>query len=176
MLKKYLFFFATALLVVSCHKLPDNQHNPPPPPEFSQRIKQVIRHVSYPWINSTAADAFSTEYFYDTQGRVDSITKQKILYSANGRVEKVLHYDYYNVVVAGQSIYEYDNNDRVKSILNQNFNANNQITSEYKQFFEYNDDRYDVKDWISKGNDKAVITRENGNATKTQRYNDNTAA
>ena len=175
MLKKHLCFFLFTLLVVSCHKGSDSPRNPPSPPQFSQRIKQVIRHIEYPGTGFPEG-IFSTEYFYDAQGRVDSITKQKILYAANGRVEKALHYDYYNAVVAGASTYQYNSEGRVESILNQNFNANNQIDSEYKKFFEYNDDGYVVKDWISIGDDKSVITREDGNSTKVQRFYDNTGA
>lgn len=180
MLKKsfLLFLLFPFLLFNACQKtslVPDNLRLADLP-EFSQRIKKVVRHVQYPG-TGFSEQSFSTEYFYDAQGRVDSIYSnhagQKVLYAPNGRVEKLLGYDYYNTRVGAEHFYQYNNQGRVESITTQYFDENNQPSFQSQQFFEYNSEGFVVKEWHLGSNDKAVITRENGNAIKNQRFYDN---
>lgn len=177
MVKKYLFLALAALVTVSCHKLPDNPITtsnivPPPLPKCSQRIKKVIQHVKYPGTGFND-DVYPTEYFYDAQGRVDSIdsrAKQKILYAANGQVKLRLQYDYYNPKVLCKHIYHYNSVGRVGSILSQYFDENNQQGQQFQTFFEYDNFGFVVKEWQSNGDDEMVPTREGGNAIKVQRF------
>lgn len=146
-------------------------------PQFSQRIKKVIQRVEYPGAGFPI-QSFQTEYFYDAQGRVDSIYSnhagKKVLYAPNGKVEKLLQYNYYNTRVGVENTYQYNSEGRVESITMQYFDENGQPSFQTQNFFEYNSAGYVVEEWHSGGNDKAVITRENGNEVKNQRfYNDN---
>jgi hypothetical protein len=177
MLKKSLLLFLLfpILLTNSCQKTPLEPASPEPAPlpQFSQRIKKVIRHVTYPG-TGFSENIFQTEYFYDAQGRVDSIyayhSGQKVLYAPNGKVEKLLRYDYYNTRVGAENTYQYDSEDRVESITMQYFDENGQPSFQSQQFFEYDNEGFVVKEWHSNSNDKTVITRENGNAVKNQRF------
>ena len=173
MLTKYLLLSLATLLAVSCHQPVDNL-TPcnPDMPQFSQRIKKVVRHVTYPGTGFPEA-AFTTEYFYDALGRVDSMVGQKVLYAANGRVEKILQYDYYNTYISGEYTYYHDSQGRVESIARQYFDDSGQPTQQSQQFIKYDDNGLVQEEWSSSGNDKSVVTLENCNAVKVQRfYND----
>lgn len=163
------------LLTNACQKAPSEPASPEPAtlPQFSQRIKKIIQHVEHPGTGFSET-VFQTEYFYDAQGRVDSIYShhagKKVLYAPNDKVEKLLQYNYYNTGIGVEHTYQYNNEGRVESITMQYFDGNGQPSFQSQQFFEYDNEGFVVKEWHSNSNDKTVITRENGNAVKTQRF------
>lgn len=173
-------FTLLLLLISSCQKSADSPAQPPSPtaenvfqremPHFSKRLKAWNTYVGAPGGGAGGGEFFrKTTYFYDAQGRVDSLwfnangwgTGSKIVYAADGRVEKYLQYDDKGKLNA-RRIYTYNAKGLVESWRNEG--------SLHQKNFEYNESGFLTLAWYSNGDDKTVFTLENSNPVKVQRF------
>lgn len=184
-MKKSFFtgFFALVLLAfTACEKkqssqgdLLDNQCVFQP---FSKRLHKVIKTNTYPG-TSFPPYVRTTEYFFDDQGRVDSMlndqTASAVSYDLDGRVSQLRHYAYQQPqTLTGVTTYYYNNGLLVKTVEN---HPGSPTSWSLSWFYEWDANGFIVKTWTENGNDKRVFTRDEcGNVLKTQDfYNDTNA-
>jgi len=175
-------FAALLLLAAACQKLSDNPTQQPlsptekvfqrEMPHFSKRLKQMkLNWRSLNWDGSWSYGSNHTTYFYDEKKRIDSLSisvggnygvSRKIIYDADGRVEKLRSYDN-NGKVNSELFYAYNEQGLVKSSGKKN--------SPNPTNFEYNAAGFLVRLWVTGGEDKTLFTLNNNyNPVKTQRF------
>lgn len=186
-MQKFVFYLFLALLSFSsaCNDTQPahgdpllNACNYPP---FSKRLKKTVATQTYPGANFSP-DIRMTEYFFDDQGRVDSImahqTAHAVVYSPDGKVNQLRSYAYAQPQLL-QSVtqYFYNNGLLEKTVRTSYDAAGNPAGWTNTHFYEWDANGFLAKTWFEGSNDKRVFTRDEcGNILKTQDfYNANNA-
>ncbi len=143
---------------------------------FSKYLVKTVKTVSYPGTGFLPS-VFTTQYFFDAQGRVDSIRTDyqanKVVYAPDGKVDKLLSYGYDIQKLNSIQQYFYENG-RVSKTEQTSFDQNgNPQAWVSRYFYEWDTAGFVAKTWFDGGDDKAVFTRDDcGNVLKTQRIYD----
>lgn len=180
MTKKIFLLLGFAALFSGCKNietipvLQEGTSNPCLTGSFTRHLKKTVTTVEHPGTGFTPS-VFKTEYFFDTQGRVDSLQADyqalKIVYAPDGKVDKLISWwpDIKKVGSVEQYFYE---NGRVskteRTIFDQNGNPNPHV---FRYFYEWDSAGFVSKKWYDGGNDQTIFTRDNcGNALKIQDF------
>ncbi len=183
MLKSILFFaFLLAMALSACNKsepLPPKNNtfnNPCLTQTFSNRLKKTIAASSQG--NGFPTFYQTTEYFYDIQGRVDSIlyydSSAKVGYDSEGQVVTYTTY-WLGQGVSSIRTYTYENGLLKQTVTKQFDQAGNLHNWVHTTNFEWNEQGFIKKFWQENGNDVTVLTLDDcGNTLESRDFYNST--
>jgi len=163
--------FATFFMFSACQEQLEEPRQDCEAPIFNLRLSKTITKHFYS-LDGHGFSQYETSYFFDNQGRVDSIAGSygllKIMYHANGRVDKTVwrQSDSPQTFIS-ESQYVYSNG-RLARIQTTSLSG---AFLPYTYHYEWNKNGFLKKMWREGGSDKTVFTHDGcGNIVKEQDF------